>query len=74
MGDLVEKWIADGMDYFSGVALYGQIGKNKLLMRGFRQSNTISNQKKLEYELRSFCRLKSLNQSKFNRTNRGNKY
>lgn len=56
MGDLVKKWIADGMDYFSGVALYGQIGKNKLLKQAFTR-NSISNQKKLEYELRKFLPL-----------------
>lgn len=51
MGDLVQQWIDDGMDYFSGVALYSQIGKNKLLKQAFTR-NTIANQKKLEYELR----------------------
>lgn len=54
MGDLVKQWIEGGMDYSSGVALYEQIGKNKLLKQNFSRSNTISNHKKLEYELRKF--------------------
>lgn len=56
MGNLVEQWIADGMDYFTGVALYGQIGKNKLLKQSFTRNN-IANQKKLEYELRKFLKV-----------------
>ena len=54
MGNLVEEWIAAGCDYASGVALYNEIGKNKLLKNTFARNKSIANQKKLEYELRKF--------------------
>jgi len=54
MGNLVEEWIAAGCDYGSGVALYNEIGKNKLLKNNFARNKSIANQKKLEYELRKF--------------------
>lgn len=54
MGNLVEEWIAAGCDYASGVALYNEIGKNKLLKNTFARNKSIANQKKLDYELRKF--------------------
>jgi hypothetical protein len=52
--EAVKDWIDSGCDYASGVRLFEQIGKNKLLMRQFSRNSSISNQKKLEYELRKF--------------------
>jgi hypothetical protein len=59
MGNLVEEWIAAGCDYASGVALYNQIGKNKLLKNNFARNKSIANQKKLDYELRKFLSVKA---------------
>ena len=57
--EAVKDWIDSGCDYASGVRLFEQIGKNKLLMRQFSRNSSISNQKKLEYELRKFLPIKA---------------
>jgi hypothetical protein len=60
MGNLVQDWIDAGMDYASGVALYEQIGKNKLLKNVFKRHYSIANEKKLEYELRKLLQVEKV--------------
>lgn len=57
MGNLVQEWIDTGCDYASGVKLFEQIGKNRLLMRQFSRNSGVANQKKLDYELRKFLKV-----------------